>query len=83
MTKNRQGSGYSVDTINNDDFSWKMSEVKAPESIGKIIAIPACDISGKQNKHLTVRKGQVIEDSIVDAFKERIGLMLSDQRHNK
>ncbi|NPE29915.1 hypothetical protein HNV12_18550 [Methanococcoides sp. SA1] len=69
--------------MKNDDFSWKKHEIKEPESLGKIVAIPVLDGSKPPAEHLPTCEGHLIEDAMVEDFKGRISMMLSDRRCKK
>lgn len=72
-----------------DDFSWKNNEIKYPETLGKIVAIPipeqkriVADDSTMVNNRMAL-SSEEIGDVVVDTFKERMRNMLSDHRYNQ
>ncbi|WP_048063374.1 hypothetical protein [Methanococcoides burtonii] len=69
--------------MKNDDFSWNKHELKEPKSLGKIVAIPILDGSKSPAGHLPLCEEHLKEDAIVEDFKGRISMMLSDRRCKK
>ncbi|WP_445474272.1 hypothetical protein ACT9XH_07735 [Methanococcoides methylutens] len=71
------------------DFSWKNNEIKYPESLGKIVAIPISEEKeDAANAHRMVNNRMILSDEeigdlIIDPFKERMRNMLSDRRHDQ
>ncbi|NYT19445.1 MAG: hypothetical protein GKC08_04040 [Methanosarcinales archaeon] len=71
------------------DFSWKNNDIKYPESLGKIVAIPISEENeNPANGHTIVNNrmmlnNEEIGDIIIDTFKERMRNMLSDRRHDQ
>lgn len=83
MARNGQLSDNWVRNMKNNDFSWKNHELKEPNNLGKIVAIPVFDDTETTDKDISIHKGQPTEDMIIDDFKERISMMLSDHRSKK
>ncbi|MDA0525592.1 hypothetical protein [Methanococcoides alaskense] len=69
--------------MKNEDFSWKNHELKEYDNFGNIVTIPAFEATEIPEKGLPIHKEQPMEDTMINDFKERISMMLSDRRCKK
>lgn len=83
LAMNDQVTDNWVRNMKNNDFSWKSHELKEPNGLGKIVAIPVFDDTETTDRDISIHKEQPTEDMIIDDFKERISMMISDQRSKK